>query len=286
MYKNNNSHTILIYYQQIKMKPTISFVFLLLPIINVVDLVISQFPSDIIYKCRNTGNYTTRTDYARNLNVAINKVGMENKINGNFYSSSWGGNEAAHALALCSNVGTKWGANCSQCVTRLINTQIKYCPDQKEGVMWTSNCMFRYSDRKIVGVLDDWVWILKPERGSYFVSDQSIHDLATRLQREASGGTNARKAALGIIASPRKTYGAMQCTPDLSKELCRKCLQHIITSHVNCCSRRPAARMYSPNCYFVYSLQEFSKWKDGLSTDSGFALQSIRNANGTIITIT
>ncbi|CAH1448345.1 unnamed protein product [Lactuca virosa] len=189
------------------MKSIISIVFLLQTIINAVNLTTAQFPEEPVFRCRNTGNYTPSSDYSRNLKAALDAVGKVKKYSGGSFSSSIGTKEAAYAVALCSSVAIKWGGNCNDCITRLTTSLQAKCPNQKEGVMWGSDCMIRYSDRKIIGVKDDWVWILSP------------------------GGSSRtdKKAAFGTITFPPNNstiYGAMQCTSDLSKELCTKCLQN------------------------------------------------------------
>lgn len=207
------------------------------------------------------------SDYSRNLKVALNAVGMAKKVSGGFYNSSYGGNEAAYALALCSGVALKWGGDCTECVRKLsISVTIK-CLDEKEAVIWGSNCMVRYSDRKIFGVLADWGWNLLPGRdvaADRAGFDKALNQLATRLQGEAAGGDNTKKVALGSITYPphsKTVYGTMQCTPDLSKELCSKCLLSILLVLHPCCSGKTTARMFSPNCYFSYSLENFPSWK-------------------------
>ncbi|KAI3515707.1 hypothetical protein L1887_14610 [Cichorium endivia] len=250
-----------------KMKSIISFVFLLQVISNVVNMVTSQFPPESVYKCRNTGNYTTTSDYARNLKVALNAIGLSKKVSGKFYNSSYGGNEAAYALALCSEVAFRWGGDCNDCVTKLSNLVSIKCLNEKEAVIWGSNCMVRYSDRKIFGILDDWVWNLLPEQGvaaNRALFDKAVYNLATTLQGAAAGGDNRKKAALGTMTyQPNNVtvYGTMQCTPDLSKELCSKCLQKIIMPNHPCCTGKTAARMFSPNCFFSYKVQDFHHWK-------------------------
>ncbi|KAL7592997.1 hypothetical protein Lser_V15G32121 [Lactuca serriola] len=248
------------------MKSIISIAFLLQAIINAVNLTTAQFPEEPVFRCRNTGNYTPSSDYSRNLKAALDAVGKVKKYSGGSFSSSNGVKEAAYAVALCSGVAIKWGGNCNDCITRLTTSLQAKCPNQKEGVMWGSDCMIRYSDRKIIGVKDDWIWILSPGLGTIFNKvqfDKGVIDLMTRLQGEAAGGTN-KKDAFGTITFPPNNstiYGAMQCTSDLSKELCTKCLQSIILSYHPCCGGIMAGRMYSPSCYFTFSLEEYKKWK-------------------------
>ena len=91
--------------------------------------------------------------------------------------------------------------------------------------------------------------------------DKALSDLMKKLQVQAAGGTD-KKSAFGTADYENKlVYGAMQCTADLSKELCTKCLQKIIVAHRSCCSGRRAARMLSPNCFFSYSGDDYPKWK-------------------------
>ncbi|CAH1448348.1 unnamed protein product [Lactuca virosa] len=145
------------------MKSIISIAFLLQAIINTVNLVTAQFPAEPVFRCRDTGNYTTRSDYSRNLKVALNTVGNMDTYNGGSFNSSIGVNEAAHVMALCSGISTHWGGNCKDCIHKLtVQLSIK-CMDQKEAVMWGSNCMIHFSDRKILGALDDWSRFTLPD---------------------------------------------------------------------------------------------------------------------------
>ncbi|CAH1448346.1 unnamed protein product [Lactuca virosa] len=150
------------------MKSIISLVFLLQSIINDVNLTTTRFPEEPVFGCRNKGNYTPSSDYSKNLKAAFNVVGTAKKYSGGSFSSFQGVKEAAYAIALCSGVAIKWGGNCNDCITKLTTSLQAKCPYQKEGVMWGSDCMICYSDCKIIGVKDDWVWILSPGVGTIF----------------------------------------------------------------------------------------------------------------------
>ncbi|KAL7592993.1 hypothetical protein Lser_V15G32124 [Lactuca serriola] len=248
------------------MKSIISIAFLLQAIINAVNLVTAQFPTDPAFRCRDTGNYTPSSDYSRNLKAALDAVGNMNKYNGGSFSASQGKKETAYVMALCSGVSMNWGGNCKDCIYQLTTSLAVTCKLQKEAVMWGSNCMLHYSDRKISGVLDDWVRILLPDKKGSLANkpdqfDKALSDLTKKLQGLAAEGTD-KKSALGTAVYEKKlVYGAMQCTADLSKDLCTKCLQNIIEAHHTCCSGRMAARMLLPNCFFSYSGEHYSKWK-------------------------
>ncbi|CAI9292618.1 unnamed protein product [Lactuca saligna] len=171
------------------MKSIISIAFLLQAIMNAVNLVTAQFPAEPVFRCRDTGNYTTRSDYYRNFKSALNAVGNMDKYSGGTFSSSEGQKETSYAIGLCSSVSSKWGGNCQDCIYQLTISLIVKCPNQKEGVMWGSNCMIRYSDRKIIGVLDDWVWIFLPDKQGSLVNKP---DQFNRFDEEITGGSSRR----------------------------------------------------------------------------------------------
>ncbi|KAI3515344.1 hypothetical protein L1887_14211 [Cichorium endivia] len=246
-----------------QMKSTMSFLFLLQTLINVV----SAFkpppipPEDInIYRCRNTGNYTS-TNYKNNLISALSAVAKNIGAHGGFYQSSAGTTEQVNAVALCPSYLNAFF--CESCVNKSIPLLQKNCPNQKEGVTWVASCMVRYSDRKISGVLDDWVWVHLPKDpivAKVRELDQAVSDLASRLQTQAAGGTSLKKFASGNTTYGMEKvdlYAAMQCTPDLSKEQCTKCLFSTMLTVHSCCSGKLGARMLSPNCYFRYDHDQF-----------------------------
>ncbi|KAI3495237.1 hypothetical protein L1887_37478 [Cichorium endivia] len=249
-----------------EMKSIISFLFLLQPMINVVNLSMAKVqPENNIYKCRNTGNYTT-ANYEKNLMSALDGVANNIAAHKGFYHSSSGANEPVNAVGLCPGYITP--DNCALCVRNSIILLRSNCQKQKEGVTWISTCMVRYSDRKILGVLDDWVWVHLPDPRTVArvrEMDQALFKLATRLQAQVAGGSSLQKFAYGQLKyapdsiANNTLYAAMQCTPDLSKLLCTKCLLSIMLTVTACCSGKVSAAMLSPNCYLRYDHDKFDK---------------------------
>ncbi|KAI3680578.1 hypothetical protein L6452_35351 [Arctium lappa] len=242
-----------------EIKSIISALFLLQSIINVA---IAQSPDFGIYKCRNNTNFTTPT-FSKTLETALASLTGNVAAHGGFYHSSAGNSTGTpvNAVALCrGDIGPE---ECEDCVKSSIPSLRRNCPNQKQAAAWYSNCMVRYSDHEILGVIDDWtfdeLW------NTAIVSDvgefnKALNDLTTRLQPEAAGGDSFRKMAVGNITfgpDPWTIYGMMQCTPDLSRDQCRKCLDDTITEIHGCCSGSVAARVFYPNCFFRYSNEHF-----------------------------
>ncbi|KAK9072326.1 hypothetical protein SSX86_008759 [Deinandra increscens subsp. villosa] len=73
--------------------------------------------------------------------------------------------------------------------------------------------------------------------------EKGLNTLADKLKRPAAGGGMLQMFASGAIAygpGPRGSwplYGYMQCTPDIRKEDCMKCLTDATNAIHNCCSK-------------------------------------------------
>ncbi|KAL4573016.1 hypothetical protein LXL04_019809 [Taraxacum kok-saghyz] len=124
--------------------------------------------------------------------------------------------------------------------------------------------MVRYSGRKISGALDDWFWVSLVEKVTVNKPremDKALNTLVNKLQGEAAGGS--KKYASGNMSYAPDLFltvhAVMQCTPDLSKEQCSKCLKSTIVTLLKCCSGKIAARVLSPSCYLRYDNEKFDK---------------------------
>ncbi|XP_024961889.1 cysteine-rich receptor-like protein kinase 10 [Cynara cardunculus var. scolymus] len=233
------------------------FLLLLQLLINTLHLAIAQAPDFGIYACRNNGNFTSTT-YQQTLESALNSLPGNVANHGGFYHSSAGN---ITATALCrGNIGPN---PCEDCVKNSIPSLRRTCHNHKEAAVWYSDCMVRYSDRKILGVVDNW--ISGNLSNTAVVADVSefnkaLSNLTTRLQAEAAGGDSVRKFASGNVTwgpDLLTIYGVSQCSPDLSRDQCDKCINGTIIGIHDCCSGRVAARVFTPNCFLRYSNEHF-----------------------------
>ncbi|KAI3761079.1 hypothetical protein L1987_51486 [Smallanthus sonchifolius] len=134
--------------------------------------------------------------------------------------------------------------------------------------------MVRYSTGlKILSVLDDWAWFNLGSDGYVKAVElqKTIDSLVSKLKEEAVGGDGVRKYARGNVnydGNELALYVAVQCTPDLSKGDCAKCLSKASTEIRSCCTGKPLffGTVMSTNCYLVYQHTSFfyppSKFND------------------------
>ncbi|KAK9072328.1 hypothetical protein SSX86_008761 [Deinandra increscens subsp. villosa] len=141
---------------------------------------------------------------------------------------------------------------CRECLNNTIPYLNKSCPKQREGVAWTAlpkvTYIVRYSDSSFRGRFDAWAWTtfsspLNQTPASAIDLEKGLNTLADKLKRPAAGGGMLQMFASGAIAygpGPRGSwplYGYMQCTPDIRKEDCMKCLTDATNAIHNCCSK-------------------------------------------------
>ncbi|KAI3710421.1 hypothetical protein L2E82_40201 [Cichorium intybus] len=266
------------------MKSRTLFLFIVQIIINGDLLGIVRCADYGVYKCRNNGNFTSKKDLETREAALDSLPGLiTNKRE--FVNSSAGDNTDAHvnAVALCR--GLIGQEACRNCVSSSIPLLERACPNQKEGAAWYSDCMVRYSDRKIVGVLDSWT--SGNESTSAAVADfgefdKAFRNLTTRLQAEAAGGDSSLKLAVGDATYGEDSlmiYAMMQCTPDLSREQCNKCLNSTITGIHDCCSGKVAGRIFFPNCFLRYANDKF--YNDDTSTSPSPSGKKDKKSNTT-----
>ncbi|CAB4266667.1 unnamed protein product [Prunus armeniaca] len=212
----------------------------------------------------NEGNYTTNSTYQKNINDLLSSL-LSNNNGYGFYNSSQGQNsDTVFAIGLCR--GDVKSDACGKCLSDATYVLPEACPDQKEAIGWSPNCMLRYANRSMYGLLE-----LNPAysaRNTENVSsasldafNQELTALFKRLGSEAAGGGNLRKFAVGNASvgsnSNITIYGLAQCTPDVSEGECATCIDGAFGVVPSCCSGSIGVRIVTPSCNIRYEISPF-----------------------------
>jgi len=225
----------------------------------------------------NNPNYTTNSTtgsiifpslsslyyYEANLNQLLSSLSSNTEIQYGFYNSSYGRNsDQVYAIGLCR--GDVHPYVCYGCLNNDASLLRKLYPQQKEAVGWYSECMLRYSNRSILGVMktSPRFFMSNPNISSANYKNQFNDGLKTLLEslksQAAAGGPNLKFAA-GKAAAPntQTLYALVQCTPDLSEQECNDCLLGAFQSIPLCCDGKEGRRVMRPSCnirFEVYPL--------------------------------
>ncbi|MFS7937477.1 putative Gnk2-like domain-containing protein [Helianthus anomalus] len=92
------------------------------------------------------------TSYQQIIETTLTSLTGNVAENGGFHHST-AGNTTITAVALCrGDIGPE---DCENCMKTSTPSLQRNYPNQTEAAAWYSNCMIRYSDRKIVGSCAD-----------------------------------------------------------------------------------------------------------------------------------
>ncbi|KAK2986532.1 hypothetical protein RJ640_005574 [Escallonia rubra] len=182
--------------------------------------------------CSDSGNYTTNSTYARNLNALLSSIPASSDLDSDgFFNASIGQNpNQVYAIGLCR--GYLAVDSCRSCLNNSVQAITQACPNQKEAGRWYEDCMLRFSNRNILSTMDQSFVYIGWYTGNANKTQwpDVVGNLLARLRdRAAAGGVRKYAADATIYTSPMKIYAVEQCTPDISVMECGRCLDTAMT---------------------------------------------------------
>ncbi|XP_041023470.1 cysteine-rich repeat secretory protein 38-like [Juglans microcarpa x Juglans regia] len=218
-------------------------------------------PSFIYYFCSdNTGKYTSKSKYKANLDHVLASISSNTGTDNGFGTDSHGQEpDKAYGIGLCR--GDVKADVCRSCLndSRTVLTQL--CPNQMEAIGWYDNCSLRFSNRSMFGVVESapnsFMW--NPRN----VSDVKgygvvLKNLLSGMISDAASGVSLKFATRTSVAPDKsKLYVLAQCTPDLSEQDCRDCLNLIYAQIPLFGLGQAGGRAYTPNCNFRFETYPF-----------------------------
>lgn len=219
-------------------------------------------PNFILQHCSDdNGNYTINSAYETNLNSLLSSISSNTAIDYGFYNESSGQEpDKVNAISLCR--GDVSLEVCRGCVTNATQKILQVCPNQKEAIGWYDECMLRYSNNSIFREMETQpqLGLVNPQNvtGDVSAFNTGLQDLLTNLRNTAASGSSLLKFQTGnTTANFQSIYALVQCTPDLSADMCSDCLDQVIGEIPSCCSGRIGGRVLTPSCYFRFELYRF-----------------------------
>ncbi|BAT93993.1 hypothetical protein LR48_Vigan02g232200 [Vigna angularis] len=209
----------------------------------------------------NNGNYTANGTYSTNLNTLLSTLSSNTEINYGFYNFSHGQNsDRVNAIGLCR--GDVEQNPCRSCLKDAGGNITELCPNQKQAAIYYDNCMLRYSNDSIFGVLDIsphfYMWNSNNATGAAEFN-QVLQNLLRELRDKAASGDSRRKYATNndTTTNFQAIYGLVQCTPDLTQTQCNDCLDEAISRIPTCCNDKRGGRVVGPSCNIRYEDYRF-----------------------------
>ncbi|KAG6695265.1 hypothetical protein I3842_09G088700 [Carya illinoinensis] len=210
-------------------------------------------------------NYISNSTYKANLNHLLHSISNTSTeiISNGFYNSSYGQNiNEVHAIGLCRE-----DVQLDVCRGCLYNASCllpELCPDHKEAIGWYDQCMLRYSNRSILGILETspnfTMWSINNVSANYAdLFFDVVRSLLERLRSRAAAPYSLRKFASGSadVSDLETIYALVQCTPDLSEQECNDCLLGASEGIPRCCDGKEGGRIARPSCDVRFEVYPF-----------------------------
>ncbi|XP_058725204.1 cysteine-rich receptor-like protein kinase 29 [Vicia villosa] len=202
----------------------------------------------------NKANYTANSTYHKNLNTLLTTLTSNTDINYGFYNFSFGeNNDRVYSIGLCR--GDLLPTDCRRCLSGSRSNLTSICPNQREAIFWSEDerCMLRYSDRLILGVMEDVPMFYSnnlDDSVDVNLSNEAVTTLMDNLTSKAVKGDSRTKYAAGSLPGSQYEviYGLVQCTPDLSENDCNSCLVENLQQISGCCKGKIGGRVVRPSC--------------------------------------
>ncbi|KAK6932393.1 Gnk2-homologous domain [Dillenia turbinata] len=210
--------------------------------------------------CDYSSNYTQNSAYSANLNLLLPTLASQASLK-SFYSTTVGeGVDEVYALFLCRGDVTL--QVCHDCIYIATQKIIQQCPLQKVAVIYYEECLLRYSNNSIVGILSE-------NQGIYWSDSDTVSNITDFNQKmsttmkgligKAAYGAETPTYAMGQadINFFQTVYCFVQCTPDITGSDCNTCLDYALSYIPNCCNGRQWFMIFYPSCQLRYDLKQF-----------------------------
>ncbi|CAL4903528.1 unnamed protein product [Urochloa decumbens] len=235
-----------------------------------------------------SGNYTANSTYQSNINLLAATLPKNTSSSAaaasSFYATASVGSvpDVVYALALCRGDAASSSAACERCVAGAFVGAQRGCPLFKDAMAFYDLCQLRYSNRNFF-LDDDYVVNTYVLQGSQFVAGgggaprrvaEAFDGAVGRLVNATAGYAaekNSSPARFGTgeegfdfnfdddkgNTNTTKIYALAQCTPDRTVEICRTCLNAIVSQLPSYFSGRNGGGIFGVWCSFRYQLYPF-----------------------------
>ncbi|KAI3873630.1 hypothetical protein MKX03_021683, partial [Papaver bracteatum] len=157
-------------------------------------------------------------------------------------------------------------SECAQLATETF-MQDSGCPNKKITIMFYNGCVFvgRYSNENYFSTLSEEPSINLLGGVKTKVNQSQFVDIVTELLEDLVVEAVNNSSISPSLYATRSTnftrfddvYAMVQCTPDLTPNLCNRCLRSALGRLSTCCSDVHGARVLFPSCTFRFEYNPF-----------------------------
>ncbi|XP_017433094.1 cysteine-rich receptor-like protein kinase 10 isoform X2 [Vigna angularis] len=204
--------------------------------------------------CDNTAQQSLGSAYQTNLDRILTWMSSDSGTSNGYNITTIGSNNSSvYGLYYCGSDLT--GYICQVCISTAAREAHRLCSNRVSAVVWHDYCVIRYSNENFFGKAMTYpTWhILGTKNISNITEIQIGEDFLRSLIRKATNGTNQLYYRDGFnLSATESRYSVVQCSRDLTNEVCRQCLEDILAELPKCCEEKLAWNIWSGSCLIRY----------------------------------
>ncbi|KAJ4906175.1 putative cysteine-rich receptor-like protein kinase 39 [Raphanus sativus] len=218
------------------------------------------------------GSLAGNNSYAQNRKDLFSNLTNKVLTNGGFYNASLGQYpNRVYALGLCAR-GFKPNA-CSNCVEKLAQETERDCPNIMDSFVWGGDeeelvsCLVRSSNRSFgnletsppkIGMSPDHIGPLINMTLFMLQWESTVNrTLEAATKANTSSAQKYYSASYAEFTAFPNVYMLMQCTPDITSQDCKQCLEACLKYFREQFRGRTGGMATFPSCYFRWDLYTF-----------------------------
>ncbi|XP_031263244.1 cysteine-rich repeat secretory protein 38-like [Pistacia vera] len=203
-------------------------------------------------ECSEADNSTSENAFQTKLNNLLNSLAAKGILQHGFHTSTEGkGSNKIYGLAQCR--GDVFGPDCENCTKESIRVAENDCSQSKKVKVWFKWCFLRYSDEDFFGIWDQTSEALTNDTN---FDDPSVvsrgFNFMTELAITAPKQPQLFQTSVFDAGATGKRYGMAQCTRDISRSDCSKCLDNQLMTFRTTVGNKRGWEIYGSSCSMWY----------------------------------
>ncbi|XP_010247021.1 PREDICTED: cysteine-rich repeat secretory protein 38-like [Nelumbo nucifera] len=206
------------------------------------------------WECSFVNNYTDGDPFKTNLDKLLTSLSANAPTTG-FYKDTVG-NKSNKVYGLVQCRGDISGVDCAKCINNATKQVLHDCSNSKRVQVWLTKCYLHYSDENFFGNLG-------MSSGSMAVSYSTDYDdafvalqgvtLMTKLATTTPNQALMFQTTIIDAGKNGKRYGMAQCTRDLNRADCGKCLDKLMLDLGSSSYNKRGWEIFTMSCRMWYN---------------------------------
>ncbi|CAL5092478.1 unnamed protein product [Urochloa decumbens] len=213
--------------------------------------------------CSTTGNYTTGSQYQKNLVELLSRLPAAAIDNGWFYNDTAGmGADQVFGLVMC--YADRNATQCRDCIFGAPAWIKDVCPGSRNVSAAYDACLLRYSPAPIHAVVDlSYAFAVAVTITGVPVTSGAVRDAWVPLMIRLTGDIATSPLQIANASTPysgppsQEMYGLAQCTRDLDAGECRRCINSYVGRLGDLFPNNTGGAIKGYSCYLRYQVAAF-----------------------------